>query len=77
MLSSADGEPPSPHVVRVLRDYYASRLGEADLEERLLRNVDEQEFRRICQNALEGLASKKLNLEILTVDALTKPMQGR
>jgi hypothetical protein len=27
--------------------------------------VDEREFRRICQNALEGLASKKLNLEML------------
>jgi superfamily II DNA or RNA helicase len=56
---------PSAHVERVLRDYYAGRLGEADLEEKLLRNVDEREFRRICQNALEGLASKKLNLEML------------
>ncbi|MGC8731617.1 MAG: helicase-related protein, partial [Halothiobacillaceae bacterium] len=56
---------PAAHVERVLRDYYAGRLGDADLEERLLRNVDEQEFRRICQNALEGLASKKLNLEML------------
>ncbi|MCL6546843.1 MAG: DEAD/DEAH box helicase [Bryobacteraceae bacterium] len=56
---------PASHVERVLRDYYAGRLGDADLEERLLRNVDEREFRRICQNALEGLASKKLNLEML------------
>jgi len=56
---------PPAHVERVLRDYYAERLGDADLEERLLRNVDEREFRRICQNALEGLASKKLNLEML------------
>jgi len=56
---------PSAHVERVLRDYYAGRLGDADLEEKLLRNVDEQEFRRICQNALEGLASKKLNLGML------------
>ncbi len=56
---------PSAHVERVLRDYYAGRLGDDDLEERLLRNVDEREFRRICQNALEGLASKKLNLEML------------
>jgi superfamily II DNA or RNA helicase len=56
---------PAAHVERVLRDYYAGRLGDADLEERLLRNVDEREFRRICQNALEGLASKKLNLEML------------
>src|SRR5579885_1729301 len=56
---------PAAHVERVLRDYYAGRLGDADLEERLLRNVDEHQFRAICQNALEGLASKKLNLEML------------
>jgi superfamily II DNA/RNA helicase len=56
---------PAAHVERVLRDYYAGRLGETDLEERLLRDVDEGQFRAICQNALEGLASKKLNLEML------------
>jgi superfamily II DNA or RNA helicase len=56
---------PAAHVDRVLRDYYAGRLGEADLEERLLRNVDTEHFRAICQNALEGLATKTLNLEML------------
>ncbi len=56
---------PASQVERVLRDYYAGRLGDADLEERLLRNVDERQFRAICQNALEGLASKKLNLAML------------
>ncbi len=56
---------PSAHVERVLRDYYAGRLGDADLEDRLLKNVDERQFRAICQNALEGLASKKLNLAML------------
>jgi len=56
---------PSAHVERVLRDYYSGALGDADLEERLLGNVDERRFRAICQNALEGLASKKLNLEML------------
>jgi len=56
---------PATHVERILRDYYAGRLGDADLEERLLRNVDERQFRAICQNALEGLATKKLNLEML------------
>jgi superfamily II DNA or RNA helicase len=56
---------PAAHVERVLRDYYAGKLGDADLEERLLRDVDEGQFRAICQNALEGLASKKLNLEML------------
>lgn len=56
---------PAAHVERVLRDYYSGRLGDADLEERLLRDVDEKQFRAICQNALEGLATKRLNLEML------------
>lgn len=56
---------PAAHVERVLRDYYAGRMGDADLEDRLLRNVDEGRFRSICHNALEGLASKKLNLAML------------
>jgi len=56
---------PAAHVERILREYYAGKLGDADLEERLLENVDEGRFRAICRNALEGLASKKLNLEML------------
>jgi len=56
---------PAAHVERILRDYYSGKLGEEDLEERLLKDVDESQFRAICQNALEGLASKKLNLEML------------
>ncbi len=56
---------PAAHIERVLREYYAGKLGDADLEDRLLHNVDEGRFRSICQNALEGLASKKLNLEML------------
>jgi hypothetical protein len=56
---------PATHIERVLRDYYAGHLGDADLEERLLRDVDESHFRAICQTALEGLASKRLNLEML------------
>jgi superfamily II DNA or RNA helicase len=56
---------PAAHVERILRDYYSGRLGEEDLEERMLRGVDESQFRSICQHALEGLAAKKLNLEML------------
>ncbi len=56
---------PAAHIERVLREYYAGILGEEDLEDRLLHNVDEKQFRAICQNALEGLASKKLNLQML------------
>src|SRR3970282_1133564 len=56
---------PAAHVERILRDYYGGSFGDADLEERLLENVDEGHFRAICKNALEGLASKTLNLEML------------
>ena len=56
---------PAAHLERVLRDYYAGKMGEADLEDRVLRDVSEDRFRNICQNALEGLAAKKLNLEML------------
>ena len=56
---------PAARIGRVLRDYYAGRLGDEDLEDRVLRDVDEKRFRDICGNALEGLASKKLNLEML------------
>jgi hypothetical protein len=60
------GEVLSPaHIERVLRDYYAGRLGEADLEARILEDVEEQRFRAICQHALEGLATKNLNLGML------------
>src|SRR6516225_9438727 len=56
---------PAAQIERVLRDYYAGRLGDADLEDRLLKHVDEKQFRAICQNALEGLAAKRLNLDML------------
>lgn len=56
---------PPNEIERILRDFYAGKFGNADLEERLLRDVKEDRFRAICQNALEGLATKKLNLEML------------
>ena len=57
---------PAAHVERVFRDYYVGNLGDADLEERLLKDVDEGHFRDICKTALEGLATgKKLNLDML------------
>ena len=56
---------PASQVERVLRDYYAGKLGDGDLEDRLLKDVDEGHFRAICETALEGLASKKLNLDML------------
>ena len=67
---------PAAQVERVLRDYYAGKLGEADLEERMLKGVDEGRFRAICQTALEGLASKKLNLDML-VERRAKAQEQR
>ena len=60
----------------MLRDYYAGRLGQEDLEDRLLRDVDEESFRSICQTALEGLASRKLNLDLL-VERRAKAQEHR
>jgi superfamily II DNA or RNA helicase len=56
---------PSARLEQVLRDYYAGKLGDLDLESKVLDNVNEERFRSICQNALEGLATKSLNLEML------------
>jgi hypothetical protein len=56
---------PAAYVERVLRDYYAGRLGDQDLEDRFLLNVSEERFKAICQNALEGLATRNLNLPSL------------
>ena len=67
---------PAAQVERVLRDYYAGRLGREDLEDRLLRDVDEESFRSICQTALEGLASRKLNLDLL-VERRAKAQEHR
>ena len=40
---------PAAQVDRVLRDFYAGKLGEGDMEDRLLRDVDESRFRDICR----------------------------
>src|SRR6266581_323496 len=48
---------PAAHIDRVLRDYYAGKLGDQDLESRLLHDVSEERFRSICKTALEGLAT--------------------
>ena len=56
---------PAAQIDRVFREFYAGRLGETDLEERLLRDVDEERFRAICQTALEGLSTRQLNLDML------------
>jgi hypothetical protein len=56
---------PSNQIERLLRDFYAGKLSANDLEARLEVEVREEDFRRICQSALEGLAKKSLNLPML------------
>ncbi len=56
---------PSNQIERLLRDFYAGKLSADDLEARLEVEVREEDFRRICQSALEGLAKKNLNLPML------------
>ena len=56
---------PATQVEQVFRDYYAGRLGGDDLEDRLLRDIDETRFREICRTALEGLATRRLDLDLL------------
>jgi len=67
---------PAAYIERILRDYYSGRLGEHDLEDRFLRNVNEGRFREICQNALEGLATRSLNLPAL-VERRAKSQERR
>ena len=49
---------PAAHIERVLRDYYAGRLGDADLEERLLENVDEPSSGLFARMPLKGWPQK-------------------
>ena len=39
---------PAAQIERIRRDYYAGKLGEEDMEDRLLRGVDKDHFRAIC-----------------------------
>ena len=56
---------PAAHIDRVFRDFYAGRMTGDEVGERILENMDEQRFRDICQNALEGLATRNLNLAMI------------
>ncbi|EQD45925.1 helicase domain-containing protein, partial [mine drainage metagenome] len=67
---------PASHIERIFRDYYAGKLGDADVEEMILEPATEQRFRDICQNALEGLATKNLNIQML-VERRAKAQERR
>ena len=67
---------PASHIERIFREYYAGKLGEGDVEEMILEPATEQRFRDICQNALEGLATKNLNIRML-VERRAKAQERR
>jgi len=56
---------PANQIERLLRDFYAGKLSADDIEARLEVEVREQDFRKICKSAREGLAKKNLNLPML------------
>ena len=56
---------PSNQIERFLRDFYSGKMSADDIEARLEVEVCEEDFRKICQSALEGLAKKSLNLPML------------
>lgn len=63
---------PSADLERVLRDYSVGKLGDADLEERPLKIMDEGQFQALCQTALERLASNRFNLDMLIARAASE-----
>ncbi len=56
---------PANQMEKLLRDFYAGRMGEEDLHARLEVLVNKEDFERICNSALEGLAKRSLNLPML------------
>ena len=56
---------PANQIERLLRDFYAGKLSADDIEARVEIEVRDEDFRRICKSALEGLAKKNLNLPML------------
>ncbi len=56
---------PSNLLEKLFRDMYAQRLSAPSIEERIVREVNAERFRRITDSTLEGLARRELNLGAL------------
>lgn len=56
---------PSNLLERMFRDMYARQTSETDIEDRIVRDIDAERFKRITGSTLEGLAKKQLNLSAL------------
>jgi superfamily II DNA or RNA helicase len=56
---------PANYLERLFREFYAGRMTQQAMLDRLVRDFDRERFARICQSTLEGLAKKELNLSAI------------
>ncbi|MFQ5455308.1 MAG: helicase-related protein [Nitrospirota bacterium] len=56
---------PANLLERMFRDMYAKRINCPNIEERIVKEVDADRFRKITHSTLEGLAKKELNLSVI------------
>ncbi len=56
---------PSNLLEKMFRDLYARKIGESDIKDRVLSELDPQRFKQITESTLEGLAKRDLNLSAI------------
>jgi len=56
---------PSNLLERLLRDMYARQTDAGSIEDRIVKDLSPDRFRRITESTLEGLARQELNLSVL------------
>lgn len=57
---------PGSQLERMMRELYARKTTLPDIMDRIVQGLDTERFRRITQSALEGLATRELNLAAIT-----------
>ncbi len=56
---------PSNLLEKMFRDLYAGKIGEKEIKDKVLSELDPQRFRQITESTLEGLAKRDLNLSAI------------
>ncbi|WP_437495048.1 protein NO VEIN domain-containing protein [Sorangium sp. So ce1014] len=56
---------PSNLLEKLFRDLYARKIGEKDINDRVLTELDPRRFKQITESTLEGLARRELNLSAI------------
>jgi superfamily II DNA or RNA helicase len=56
---------PANQLERLMRDLYAKKTTLQNVLDRIVTDVDPEQFRKITDSALEGLAKKELNLSVI------------